>query len=94
MATAGTAAAGSSAAAAVRAIRASGVVVTVTSDAFLGILYRIEAPLVVEAVSRFLGTRKYRYLTSWRGLAFTCTSGEPLELGSAEVIAADKIWVP
>jgi len=95
MATAGAAAGGAGGAAAVaRAIKASGVLITLEPDEFLRVLYRIENPLVVEAVTKFFGSRKYRYLTSWRGLAFSCTSPRPLELGSAEVIAADRIWVP
>jgi hypothetical protein len=94
MATAGGAAAGGAGAAAIQAVRASGVVVTLEPGEFLKVLYRIEDPVVVVATQRFIGRRKYRYLTSWKGLAFTCSSPEPLELGAVEVISAEKLWTP
>lgn len=91
-----TAAAGSGAAvgaAVIQALKASGVIVSVTPDEFRKVLYMAENPLVVTATAKFFGTT-YRYLTTYRGLAFFTKSKEPIELGMAEVIAAKTIWVP
>ena len=91
-----TAAAGSGAAvgaAVIQALKASGVIVSVTPDEFRKVLYMVESPLVVTATTTFFGTT-YQYLTTYRGLAFFTKSKEPIELGMAEVIAAKKIWVP
>jgi len=91
---AGGATAGASAAAAVaQAIKASGVLVKLEPGEFRKVLYLIESPLVVTAVSSFFGTT-YQYLTSYKGLAFYCKSKEPMDLGAVEVIAAQKIWIP
>ena len=62
--------AGAAAAAAIaQAIKASGVVVQVEPGEFLGIVQRQQAPLVVHATGGFLKTN-YKYLTSYKGLAF------------------------
>ena len=92
------AAAGASAAAAAgaiaRAIKASGSIVQVDGDAFLRILARSEAPLVVHATGGFLRTH-YKYLTSYKGLAFFTKESLPLQLPrNAEVVAARRIWIP
>ncbi|NOZ94982.1 MAG: hypothetical protein GXP47_09640 [Acidobacteria bacterium] len=95
-ATAGGAAAGSTAAvgaAVIQALKASGVIVSVAPDEFRKVLYMLDNPIVVTATTSFFGT-SYQYLTSYRGLAFYTKSKEPIELGMAEVIAARKIWVP
>jgi len=80
-------------AAVVQAVKASGVIVRVTPEEFRKVLYLVENPLVVTASTGFLGT-SYQYLTSYKGLAFFTKSKEPIELGAAEVVAAEKIWVP
>jgi len=87
------AAAGASAAAAVQALKASGVIVSLTPEEFQKLLYKLENPIVVTATTTFLGV-KYQYLTTYRGLAFYTKTKEPIDLGMAEVIAARKIWVP
>ena len=95
-ATGGGAAAGagaSAAAAVIQALKASGVIVSLTREEFQKVLYKIDNPIVVTALTTFLGT-KYQYLTTYRGLAFYTKTREPIELGMAEVIAAKKIWVP
>jgi hypothetical protein len=92
----GGAAAGAAGAAAAiaKAIKASGTIVKVDSEAFMTILYKIERPLVVTAKGGFL-KRDYVYLTSYKGLAFYTKSPQPLGLpGAAELIAAKKIWIP
>ncbi len=93
--TAGTGGGATAAAAAViRAIRAAGVIVRVEEREFRAILERQEAPLVVTAPAGFLG-RKRAWLTTWRGLAFHCVTGEEIPLpGTAVVVAARRLWVP
>lgn len=93
----GAAGAGSGAAAAAaiaNAIKASGAIVRVEPEDFLRILGRVEKPVVVVASSTFLNTR-FKYLTSYKGLAFFTKTSRELHLpGSAEVILAKKIWIP
>jgi len=77
-----------------QAIRASGAIVQVKSEAFVKLVSRVEKPLVVTATG---GTFKknYQYLTAYKGLIFYTRAAEPLMLpGGAEVIAAGKIWIP
>ena len=65
---AGAGAAGAAAAAAIaNAIKASGVLVRLDPEEFAKLLARAEAPLVVAAEGFWGG---YKYLTSYRGLAF------------------------
>ncbi len=86
---------GAAAAAAIaQAIRASGVLVRVEPNEFLGILQRQPNPLVVHATGGFFSTN-YQYLSSYKGLAFFTKSPEPLTLPSgAELVLAKSIWVP
>lgn len=89
-------AAGAAAAAAViaNATKASGVIVRVTPENFLSILRRIESPLVVHATGGLFST-KYRYLVSYKGLAFYAQSPAPVELPrGTELVQAENIWVP
>ena len=92
---AGGGAAGAAAAAAIaNAIKASGTIVRVESSDFQRILELQEAPLVVMSTEWMFGT-VYRYLVSYKGLAFTMKVSEPIRLpGTCEVIQARKIWIP
>ena len=82
------------AAAIAQAIKASGILVRLQPAEFMRIMNRQEAPLVVKAPAGFL-KRGWRYLTTYKGLAFFTKSPEPLPLsGRAEVVEADTIWVP
>ena len=82
------------AAAIARAIRASGVVVRVEPPDFLRVLNRQVEPIVVRAPGGFFQA-SWRYLTTYKGLAFFADSNDPLTLPSrAEVIDAGKIWIP
>lgn len=93
---AGAAASGAAAAYAIaQAINASGVIVRVEPGEFLRILERQEEPpLVVHATGGFFST-SYRYLSSYKGLAFYTKSPEPVDIPSDwEVVQARKIWVP
>ena len=87
--------AGAVAAAIANAIKASGTLVRVEPEDMRRILDLQEAPLVVVASHRGLFGEKHELLTGYRGLAFYCRSSEPIALpGTAEVIAAKKIWMP
>lgn len=86
--------AGAHAAAIAQAIKASGVLIRVQPAEFQRIVNRQEAPLVVTAPAGFL-QRGWRYLTSYKGLAFYTKSAEPLPLsGRAEVVEAEAISIP
>jgi hypothetical protein len=89
------AAAGAAAAAGiVQAIRAAGVVVQVEPREFSRLINRAKDPLIVVAEGWNFGKR-YKYLVSYKGLAFFTKSKDPLPLpGSAEVVNAGSIWVP
>lgn len=76
------------------AIKASGVVVRVEPDAFLAILKRADAPLVVVG-SGGVFKKHHQYLTSYKGLAFFATSPDPFVLPPrVEVIQAKSISIP
>jgi hypothetical protein len=82
------------AAAVTQAIKASGVIVCVEPDEFLGILQRQPGLLVVHATGGFFSTN-YRYLTSYKGLAFYAKTSSPLDLPPGiELVQAKAIWVP
>lgn len=88
------AATAAAAAAVSRAVKASGVIVRVAPEDFLCILQRQEEPLVVHATGGFFST-SYRYLSSYKGLAFFTQSPVALSLPSGcELVHAQKIWVP
>jgi hypothetical protein len=89
------AAAGAAVAAAIaNAIKASGVLVTVSPEDFAAILRRTERPLVVSAQGGLFSTH-YKYLTSYKGLAFYTKSPTPLILPmGAEVVNAKGISIP
>jgi hypothetical protein len=89
-------ASGAAAAAAIiaQAIKASGVLVTVTPEEFAKIFRRVEKPLVVYAAGGFF-SRQNSYLTSYKGLAFFTKSKEEIAFShEVEVVVAKKIWVP
>lgn len=98
-ASAGGAAGGAAGAAAVgaviaNAIKASGAIVKVDPNDFRKIMAKIDKPLVVRAEGGFL-SKKYRYLTAYKGLIFYTISPSELPFGSGvEMILAEKIWIP
>lgn len=89
------AAAGAAVAAAIaNAIKSSGVLVSVTPEDFAAIVRRTEKPLVVTAEGGIFSTH-YKYLTSYKGLAFYTKSPAPLILPvDAEVVKAKSISIP
>ena len=87
-------AAAHAAAAMAQAIKASGVLVSVEPQTFLRILSVQDEPLIIRAQGGIFHAH-WRYLTSYKGLAFSAKSAEPLPLpGRAQVIDAKKIWMP
>lgn len=87
-------AAAAAAAAIAQAIKASGAIVNLKPPEFQKILDRNPDGIIVLSQSRFFATT-YRYLTSYKGLAFHTKSKEPIPIPSTcEVIAAEKIWIP
>ena len=88
------AAAAARAAAIAQAIKASGAIVSVNPDDFLYILSKTSRPLVITATGGVFKT-SYQYLTSYKDFIFFTKSASPLPIpGDAELIAANKIWVP
>jgi hypothetical protein len=76
------------------AIKASGVIVRLEPSEWLSVLKRSENPLVVIAEGGVF-KKQFRYLTSYRGLAFFTKSAQALVLpGRAEVIVAKSISLP
>ena len=82
------------AAAMVQAIKASGTIVRVDAVSFSHIVQKSPTPLIVTTEGWMFGTR-YKYLTSYKGLAFHTSTSEPLQLpANAEVIPASSMWMP
>ena len=78
----------------IAAIGASGVIVRVEPDEFVTIVKRQPWALVVHATSGFFST-EYRYLTSYKGLAFYTKARAPVDLPpGTELVQSKKIWVP
>ena len=76
------------------AIKASGVIVRLEPSEWLSVLKRSENPLVVIAEGGVF-KKQFRYLTSYRGLAFFTKSSQALVLpGRSEVITAKSISLP
>lgn len=80
-------------AAAAEALKASGVIVRVEPAVFVAIVGRAETPLVVVAQGG-LFRKEFRYLTSYKGLAFYTASPTTLALPKAEIVAAKSISLP
>ena len=76
------------------AVKASGTVVRVEPEEFAKLLTRVESPLVIYTQGGVISTN-HQYLISYKGFAFYTKSDEPIDLPkNAEVIVADKIWIP
>ncbi|MBV9209819.1 MAG: hypothetical protein JOZ52_04280 [Acidobacteria bacterium] len=82
------------AAAIANAIKASGVLVKVSAVDFQKILRKMENPLVVYSEGGFFST-SYKYLVSYKGLAFYTKVSQPIMLPTGvETIVAGSIWMP
>lgn len=86
--------AAAAAAAIQQAIKASGVIVTLTPEAWLEMVSKQSEPLVIQSEYGFF-SKHFAYLTSYKGLAFYTRSPIPLPLPRGiELINAKTIWVP
>jgi len=89
------AASGAAAAAIAQAVKASGAIVNMKPDDFVQILHRAEEPVVVMAISKIFGKTSYKYITSYKGLAFYTKSSSQLPIGiRMELVHAKSIWIP
>ena len=78
----------------VQAVRASGVIVRIEPGEFQKLLSHISEALIVVARGGFLSAN-FKYLVSYKGLAFYTKSQTQLSLpGDAQTVEAKKIWVP
>ena len=76
------------------AVKASGTVVRIEPAEFEKVLKRVENPLVVYAEGGMISTN-HQYLVSYKGLAFYTKADDPIDLPrNAEVVVAEKIWIP
>ena len=88
------AAAGAAAAAIAQAIKASGAIVSVNTNAFLTILMKTDKPLVIVSEGG-LFKKNYQYMTGYKGFVFHVKCSEPLQFSMhVEKIVAGKIWIP
>jgi len=79
----------------VRAIKASGVLISVSIGDFLAILAKNRDGLVVVAPPCGFFNKQFRYLASHKGLVFYTHSSSELKLPDGlEVVHAGKIWIP
>ena len=63
-------------------------------EEFASLLTRMKDPLIVIAEGGFFG-KNFQYLVSYKGLAFFTKSANALALPpAAEVVTADRIWIP
>ena len=77
-----------------RALKACGAMVTIEPEDFAVLVKGLPDPLVVHAVGGFFKIN-YRYLTSYKGIAFFTKSPEPLDFHSGvELIRACSISIP
>ena len=76
------------------ASKASGTIVRVEPEVFAQLLAKAENPLVVYSEGGVISTN-HKYLVSYKGLAFYTKADDPISLpATAEVIVAEKIWIP
>ncbi len=88
------ASAAAASAAIANAVKACGTIVHVQPDEFLKILSFQKNPLIIRARGGLL-SKTYKYLTSYKGLAFFCRNRTELALpGDAQLIHAKRISIP
>lgn len=76
------------------ATKASGTIVKVEPEVFAQLLMKTETPLVIYSEGGLISTN-HQYLTSYKGFAFFTKADDPISLPKgAEVIVAEKIWIP
>jgi hypothetical protein len=85
---------GAAVAAMIQAVKASGAIVRVEPGTFSHLVQKSIGGLVITSEGWAFGKR-YKYLTSYKGLAFYTSSSEPLQLpATVEVIPAQSMWMP
>lgn len=85
---------GAAAAAIANAAKAYGAIIRLEPEEFMKLLGKLEAPTVVTGIGGVF-TKKYQYLSNYKGLFIFTESKTPLQLPyKAEVIQAKNIWVP
>jgi hypothetical protein len=90
----GAGAAAAAAAAVAKAVKASGVIVSVEPDEFLKLLGHNAQGLVVHAVGGLIFPA-HKYLMGYKGLAFYTSAREAIVLpGTCQIVEAKKIWIP
>jgi hypothetical protein len=86
--------AAAAAAAIARAIRASGTLVRVSPQDFDAIVKRSPKALVIHSLGGVF-SKKHQYFVSYKGFAFYTKSAAALILPTdAEVVEAERIWIP
>jgi hypothetical protein len=76
------------------AVKASGTIVRVEPGEFAKLLMKTNDPLVIYSEGGIIQTN-HQYLTSYKGFAFFTKADEEISLpATAEVIVAEKIWIP
>ena len=76
------------------AIKASGAIIRTEPSEFQKILSKSESPLIVTALGGVF-SKKFQYLTNYKGLHFFCKSSTPIRLPSdAEIVQSKKIYIP
>ena len=88
------ASAAAASAAIANAVKACGTIVHVQPDEFLKILSFQKNPLIIRTKGGLLA-KTYKYLTSYKGLAFFCRNRTELALpGESQLIQAKRISIP
>jgi len=86
--------AAAAAAAIIRAIKASGVFVRLSPEEFQALLPRARNAIVVQARGGLFYS-KYKYVLSYKGIAFHTKSPEPIHIpADIETVQAKRIWAP
>ena len=76
------------------AVKASGAIVRIEPTEFQTILNKVQNPLIIYMKGGFLSA-KHHYMVSYKGFVFHTKCNDILHLpSSAEVVQANKIWIP
>ena len=76
------------------AVKASGGIVKINPDDFLGLISKMDDALIVEAPAGVF-TKVWKYITSYKGFFFYTKTKNRLSIPNRhELIKSRKIWVP
>ena len=85
---------GGAAAAIANAIKASGAIVRLKEEDFIKVISRAENSVIIISKGGFI-KKDFDYLTSYKGLIFYARTKNEINLpGNAEIISAQRIWIP